>query len=126
MTINNTFSEWLDATTKRAMHIAEISCLTIEKEAIGNTRQDMSRPILEQLLGNGYEVVEWDSGHSTHALCVELNHQKWVLEDFLTGLQHDAPIFERAHPGDQSCSLLVSGSDVPTVRVDSYGNFEEI
>ena len=120
------FSEWLDKTTKRAMNAVEASNLSVQKEARGNTRQDMSRPVLEQLLGNGYEVVEWDSGSSTHAPCVELNRQQWMLDDFLSGLNHDAPIFERSHPGDKSCTLLVSGNDVPTVRVDSYGNTEEV
>ena len=124
--MKQSFSEWLDKTAKRAVDLVVVSNLSNQKKARGNTRQDMSRPVLEQLLENGYNGVEWDSGNSTHSPCVELNHQKWALTDFLSGLQFDAPIFEKSHPGDSSCTLVVSGEDLPTVRVDSYGNAEEI
>ena len=108
------------------MNVVESSNLTIQKEAVGNTRQDMSRPVLEQLLDNGYVEVEWDSGHTTCGRCLELDKQKWTLEEFAINVPYDAPIFSRSHPGDKSCTLLVSGPDLPTVRVDSYGNWEEV
>ena len=120
------FSEWLDKTTKRAITRVEVSNLSVQKEARGNTRQDMSRPVLEQLLGGGYSEVEWDSGNSVCATCVELNHQKWTLEEFLSGLNHDAPMFEKSHPGDTGCTILVSGENLPIVRVDSYGQMNEV
>ena len=123
---NNQFSDWLDGVTKKALLNYEEKHLTLQKEAVGNTRQDMSRPVLESLLENGYNLVEWDSGSSTCGKCVELNHQKWELQDFTTNVPYDAPIFSRSHPGDRSCTLTVSGPDLPTVRVDSYGNVEEI
>ena len=97
-----------------------------QKDAVGNHRQDMSRLVLENLLNEGYQTVQWDSGMSTHAPCLELNNQQWTLEDFLSGLVHDAPIFEKSHPGDASCSLIVKGDTVPSVRVDSYGAVEEV
>jgi hypothetical protein len=123
---NQSFSEWLDTTTKRAMNVVEASNLTVQKEARGNTRQDMSRLVLEQLLENGYQTVEWDSGHTTCGKCLELHRQQWTLSDFLMGLEHDAPIFEKSHPGDVSCTVLVSGDNLPTVRVDSYGQVDEV
>lgn len=116
------FSEWLDKTTKRAITRVEVSNLSVQKKARGNHRQDLSRPILENLLGNGYTDVEWDSGDSTHAPCIELNHQKWTLEEFLSGLQHDAPIFEKSHPGDKNCKVIVTGQNLPPVVVDSFGD----
>ena len=97
-----------------------------QKEAVGNNRQDMSRAALEELLNSGYQLVKWDSGMTTHGVCLELNNQIWTLEDFISGLQHDAPLFEKSHPGDASCTVVVSGENVPPVRVDSYGGIEEV
>lgn len=88
----------------------------------GNHRQDESRPVLESLLTEGYDTVLWDAGNSVHSGCRELHNQQWTLEDFLSGLMHDAPIFEKSHPGDQNCLLVVTGPDLPPITVDSYGN----
>jgi hypothetical protein len=122
----NNFSDWVDTVVTNKINTEKESEFRIQKEAVGNTRQDMSRPVLEDLLGNGYSIVQWNSGNSTHGICVELNNQQWTLEDFLTGLVHDAPIFERSHPGDKNCTLVVSGEGLPQVVVDSFGNIQEI
>jgi hypothetical protein len=90
----------------------------------GNRRKDKSRPLLQTLLHRGYDTVEWDSGVSTHDVCLALGGQRWTLNQFLQGLAHDAPLFERSHPGDKMCSVIVycdGRDDVPVVRVDSWG-----
>lgn len=90
----------------------------------GNRRKDKSRPLLQTLLHRGYDTVEWDSGSSTHDVCLALAGQRWDLNQFLQGLAHDAPLFERSHPGDKMCSVLVYCRDIPTapvIRVDSWG-----
>lgn len=124
-TINN-FSNWIDAIVQKKIVAEKDAKFEIQKEAVGNNRQDMSRPVLEELLNHGYSVVQWDSGQTAHSVCIELNNQQWTLEDFLSGLVHDAPIFERSHPGDANCTVIVSGEGLPSVRVDSFGNYQEI
>lgn len=124
MTKNKTNSNWINSLADTKLRSDKFAYLSLQ--AVGNTRQDMSRPILEDLLGQGYQLVTWDSGTSTHSLCVELNNQQWTLEDFVSNLNHDAPLFEKSHPGDISCSVVVSGEGLQPVRVDSFGNIEEI
>ena len=124
MTYN--LKEWTNSLVNKKFTEDKLSRFKQQKEAIGNTRQDMSRPVLEELLNSGYQTVKWDAGMSTHGLCLELNNQQWTLEDFLTGLVHDAPIFEKSHPGDANCTLIVQGDTVSSVRVDSYGAMEEV
>jgi len=97
----------------------------LNKQSIGNTRQDLSLPVLENLVDRGYTQVEWDSGNSRHSRCVDLNKQKWAIDQFISGLLHSAPIFEKSHPGDLNCTVLVTGENLPEVRVDSYGNVNE-
>lgn len=113
-------NNWENLLAEKAQRINRL-----QKQAVGNTRQDMTRPILEDLLNEGYTLVTWDSGNSRHSICVDLDKQVWELDQFLRGLEHDAPLFERSHPGDISCSLIVSGPGLPDVRVDSYGNINE-
>lgn len=117
----NNFSDWADSLAMEKYAAERAATLRIIKNAVGNNRQDLSRPILEDLLNQGYTTVTWNAGDSAHGQCRELNNQKWDLVSFLSGLQHDAPIFERSHPGDKSCSLTVSGAGLPDVYVDSYG-----
>lgn len=90
----------------------------------GNHRKDLCRPILQSLLAKGYDTVEWDSGASVHDVCVALHGQRWDLSQFLSGLVHDAPLFERSHPGDKNCSLVIYSRgtpNLPPMRVDSFG-----
>jgi len=111
---------WLSNLAIKAMRICRIN-----KEAAGNHRQDMSGPVLENLLQNGYNQVTWNSNGSHHSECMDLNRQTWGLQDFLATTEYDAPLFSRSHPGDNSCTLTVSGPGLPPVTVDSYGETDE-
>jgi hypothetical protein len=97
----------------------------LNKEAAGNHRQDLTGPVLENLLHNGYTQVTWNSNGSHHGECRDLNRQVWDLQDFLATTEYDAPLFSRSHPGDASCTLTVSGQGLPPVEVDSYGETDE-
>lgn len=99
--------------------------MRIYREAAGNHRQDMTGPVLDGLLADGYSEVTWNSNGSRHSECRDLNRQKWGLDDFLQTTEYDAPLFSRSHPGDQSCTLIVSGQGLPDVEVDSYGETDE-
>lgn len=93
----------------------------------GNRRKDRSRPVLQTLMARGYDTLEWDSGASVCENCMPLDGQRWDLKQFLAGLRHDAPIFERSHPGDKSCQVIVYCRDkaksrrLRPVRVNSWG-----
>jgi hypothetical protein len=116
------YNEWATKVVIQKLRSDQIS---LQKEAIGNNRQDLSRPVLEQLLAQGYTIVKWDSGNSRHSQCLELNNQQWNLTDFIANLRHDASIFEKSHPGCY-CKVLVTGPNLSNVFVDSYGNMEYV
>jgi len=122
-TINN-YEKWVTSTVTEKLQ--EDNQQRLQKQARGNTRQDQTRPILEGLQQQGYTTVQWDASNSRHSVCRELDNQQWTIEDFLGGLSHDAPMFERSHPGDTGCSVVVTGPDLPTISVDSFGNTNEI
>ena len=111
---------WLSNLAIRAMRICRLT-----KEAAGNHRQDMTGPVLENLLHNGYTQVTWNSNGSHHGECRDLNRQVWDLQNFLETTEYEAPLFSRSHPGDASCTLIISGQGLPQVEVDSYGETDE-
>jgi hypothetical protein len=111
---------WVKKLAIKALHICRLN-----KEAAGNHRQDMTGPVLNNLLNSGYTQVMWNSNGSHHGPCRDLNKQIWDLQDFLRTTEYDAPLFSRSHPGDASCTLTVSGPGLPPVEVDSYGETDE-
>ena len=53
-----------------AIEFSQIKAMRIcrlNKEAAGNHRQDMTRPILEDLINDGYKIVQWNSNGSHHS-----------------------------------------------------------
>lgn len=108
---------WATKLAERALRICRLN-----KQAVGNHRQDVTRPILEDFINDGYQVVQWNSNNSTHSSCRDLNRQQWDIQDFISGLSHDAPMFEKSHPGCSSCSVTVSGEGLPPVELDSFGD----
>jgi hypothetical protein len=113
-------TNWLSRLATKAMRVCRLN-----KEAAGNHRQDLSGPVLENLLNDGYSQVTWNSNGSHHGECRDMNRQTWDLQDFLATTEYDAPIFGRVHPGDSSCTLIISGPGLPPVEVDSYGETDE-
>jgi hypothetical protein len=111
---------WVANLALKAIRICRLN-----KQAVGNHRQDLTMPVLERLQNEGYSQVMWNSGHSTHSECRDLNRQRWDLEDFLRTTEYDAPLFSRSHPGDENCTLIVSGEGVPDIELDSYGDTDE-
>lgn len=116
------YKAWLNDVVKRRVVTDAKAKSDLEKVA---AQEDLTLPVLMELLGAGYDVVVWDSGASTHGKCIELNKQQWMLEDFVSGLQHSAPMAERSHPNDKNCRLIVMGPGLPSYRVDYFGNMEE-
>ncbi len=114
-----TEQNWLSMLAVKAMRVCRLN-----KEAAGNHRQDMTGPILTNLLNDGYTQVTWNSNGSHHSECQDLNRQVWDLQNFLDTTEYDAPLFSRSHPGDQSCTLIVSGPNLTPVEIDSYGDVD--
>ncbi len=92
--------------------------------------QDVSRPVLEELLADGYDTVLWNSSSSaTDSICLALNGERWSLASFLANLQHDAPIYEDrivdgskagSHP-NCTCTVTVTGPGKEAVVVNAFG-----
>src|SRR5271157_5241051 len=101
---------WIKNLAIKAIHICRLT-----KTAAGNHRQDMSLPVLEDLRDQGYSVVTWDSGHSKHSQCLDMNRQQFELNSYINTSEYDSGIFSRVHPGDENCTLIVSGEGLPDV-----------
>lgn len=88
--------------------------------------QDVSLPVLEELLREGYTEGRWvKSPSATDDKCIFMDTQSWSLEEFLEGpggygLQHAAPFYERTHVGCH-CTLVVTGPGLPEVVVNAFG-----
>ena len=83
--------------------------------------KDVSRPILDELLGQGYVETRWrTSAGAVDVPCLSKNNDTEPLDAFLSGLMHDAPIFEKTHVGCH-CGVEVTGPDLPTVFVTAFG-----
>jgi len=83
--------------------------------------QDVSRPVFEQLIAEGYADTLWNtSASATDAACIARNLERMPLADMIANLQHDAPIYEKTHVGC-TCSVTVSGAGKPDVVVNAFG-----
>ena len=67
---------------------------------------DMSLQTLQELLDNGFDEVKWVGNEDECQQCQYLNGTKWTLEEFLSNLRHEAPIFEKSHVNCR-CYLIV-------------------
>ena len=83
--------------------------------------QDVSRPVFEELIGEGYNEGAWETNPSaTDGPCVAMNGTRLSLQDLISNLQHDAPIFEKTHPGCH-CGVRCTGEGKPDVVVGAFG-----
>ena len=99
---------WIDDVSARQAGVITKGDLQISSR---EHPQDESRTVLESLRNSGYQTVEWDASNSSHDVCLALHKYTWTIDEFLTGLSYDAPVFERTHPGDRSCFLIVYGPE---------------
>lgn len=76
--------------------------------------QDASLGELLSLLDRGYKRVRWQKSATADAICQALHGRRWPLEEFVSGLEHDAPLFEQSHVNCK-CSVAVSGVASPVV-----------
>ena len=85
-----------------------------------NRKQEKSLIYLKRLLKKGFDKVKWVYSESGCSKCSSLHGKKWDLEDFIDGLEHNAPIFEHSHP-NCDCYLEVSNDDGEVLEVNWKG-----
>lgn len=106
-------SEYVGEMTKSA---------SLKREAISTIwpPTDMSKVTLEMLRNEGYEIVTWESSPtSLDMACAMLDGEQWNIDDFISGLSYNAPIFEKSHVGCK-CRLIVSGKNLKDEIVTAY------
>lgn len=83
--------------------------------------KDVSLPILQDLLGQGYDTTTWQTNAgATDAPCISKNGDVQPLADFVANLFHEAPFFEKTHVGCK-CGVKVTGPGLPDVFVTAFG-----
>lgn len=86
-------------------------------------RQDMSLEPLLQLLEKGYNMVTFEAGSTSCPICKRLNGRTWTLQEFVTGLQFSAPLYERSHVQClDSVRVWDDNGELPDLYVDADGN----
>jgi hypothetical protein len=92
--------------------------------------KDKTRKALKDLMGKGYNKVTWIAGDDACDKCQDAATDivDEEIEDFISGLAHDAPMAEHSHPDDKSCYLRVhsdNNSDLPAMKVFYNGSILE-
>lgn len=116
----NEYNEWVKQVASKKIQADKHA----HRISIQAARKDLTRPVLQTLLQQGYDQVVWNASATKCGTCRELHKQRWDLEDFLSNLEHDAPMAERSHPNDNGCKLIVSGPGLPRVTVNYEGRMD--
>lgn len=84
--------------------------------------QDISMPVLEQFLADGYVDYQWNTSPSaTDSACLMLDGDRGNLADLIEGgRQYSAPFYQKTHVGCH-CSITISGPSLPDVVVTAFG-----
>lgn len=89
--------------------------------------QDVSLPVFEDLLEQGYDTATFVAWAGACDYCKKRNGMRWSLLDFISNLQYDAPIFEKAAHVNAQSNIRVSDSkgELPDVFVNYNGDMHE-
>jgi hypothetical protein len=89
--------------------------------------QDETRRELQRLMTDGYTTLTWIAGNQACQKCKDaaMDYVDVSIEDFISGLEFNAPMFEKTHVDCKSCHLLIKGDDVPMIRLYPNGSVEE-
>lgn len=85
--------------------------------------QDISLPTFEELLDMGYNKATFIAWSGACNYCKKRNGMTWSLADFISNLQYDAPIFEKASHVNSRSKMKVwdSRGELEPVYVDYTG-----
>ena len=86
--------------------------------------QDVSLPVFEDLLEQGYNMATFVAHPNACVYCQKRNGMTWSLADFISNLQYDAPIFEKAAHVNAYSKMKVwdKNGELEPVFVDYNGN----
>jgi len=86
--------------------------------------QDVSRPVLEDLLSRGYTDTKWVvSPGAVDAPCISRGGDTMPLAEFAVPPGYDACFYSRTHVGCK-CTVTVSGPGFPDLSVSAFGIVE--
>lgn len=85
--------------------------------------QDESLPTFEELLEQGYDTATFIAHPNACLYCKKRNGKTWSLRNFISNLQYEAPIFEKAAHVNAQSKIKVSDSrgKLDPVYVDYTG-----
>lgn len=88
--------------------------------------QDVSLPVFEDLLEQGYNMITLVAWSGACAYCKKKNGKTMLLSRWLNQLQHEAPIFEAFHVNSQSeLKVWDKNGELPDVFVNYEGDIHE-
>lgn len=88
--------------------------------------QDISLPVFEDLLEQGYNMITLVAWSGACTVCKKKNGKTMSLSGWLNQLQHSAPIFEAFHVNSQSeLKVWDKNGELPDVFVNYEGDIHE-
>ena len=85
--------------------------------------QDVSLPVFEDLLNQGYNMITLVAWSGACNYCKQRNGKTMSLSNWLSQLQHEAPVFEAFHVNSQSeLKVWDKTGQLPDVYVNYEGN----
>ena len=89
----------------------------------GYPLQDVSLPVFEDLLEEGYNMITLIAWSGACSYCKKKNGKTMSLSKWLSQLQHEAPIFEAFHVNSQSeLKVWDKNGELPDVFVNYEGD----
>lgn len=89
----------------------------------GYPLQDVSTPVVQDLLDQGYNMVTFVAHPNACAHCKGINGKTKPLAQHLQSLQYDAPLFEMAHVNSQSeLKIWDKNGELPDIYVNYNGD----
>ena len=94
------------------------------RERLLATPKDISLPIFQELMGQGYTDYRVNcSPSATDTVCLVGGGETGTIADLLNTTQYEAPCFSHRHVGCQ-CLWACTGPDLPEVMVGAFGIVE--
>lgn len=92
----------------------------------GYPLQDVSLPVFEDLLEQGYNMITLVAWSGACNVCQKKNGKTMSLGKWLNQLQHSAPIFEAFHVNSQSeLKVWDKNGELPDVFVNYQGDIRQ-
>ena len=85
--------------------------------------QDVSLPVFEDLLEQGYNMTTFVAWPGACSFCKKMNGKTWTLQNLLATTEYEAPIFSHSHVNSYSkMKVWDKNGELDPVYVDYNGN----